>query len=299
MSHSCQVAEEKFQPGSGLMHPTRPESGLISDCGTPSLRILVHTPGPPNILTHTPVRKDTPTQTCRTHKDPFFPGNSASVWHAIVGLSVTSAFNEAPPTPTSPEQGGTVLKTTVPKSTSSVTYGTIPGARSLLGLVVLPRIQLSVRPQLRPRTPCPGMPRSRKTCTGRASRRRPGRAGAPLLFVGAWEGKRCDRSQDLGRAGADQIGLGPGTKWAPGPRGPDRTVGPRSGWSGPSPEISTSPFGLAPGPRGGRAGRRAEAAQGLPSVPREGPRRWLRNQARPSPLQPESTRPEVELSLGP
>ncbi|KAF5927973.1 hypothetical protein HPG69_013803 [Diceros bicornis minor] len=103
------------------------------------------------------------------------------------------------------------------------------------------------------------MLRYRKTNTQRVSRRRPGRAGAALLFVGACEGRRYGRSQDRGCPEVTRLDSSPELGSSPA-----RTVVDGVGQA----LRSTPDWSACPGV--GRAGRCAEAAQGLPSGPRRG-----------------------------
>lgn len=64
-------------------------------------------------------------------------------------------------TPTSPQPEETVRRTTTPKHTLPLPT-VMPPEHSFLELVVLSRNMISARPRLRPRTPCPSMPQSRK-----------------------------------------------------------------------------------------------------------------------------------------
>lgn len=84
-------------------------------------------------------------------KEPRFPGDSASVWHAVVVPPVPAAFPGLAkllhPLPPPEDWWKTVLKTTIPKQ-HLFSPPTCPArAHSLLGVVVLPRTLTSARPQ--------------------------------------------------------------------------------------------------------------------------------------------------------
>lgn len=210
MSQSPQMAQQESQSGSGPIHPYnlgQAHTGLQS---FGSSRTLVRTPRPPTFL---PTHLST-----RTHSDVFrstcteslFPGNSASERPQLCcragtrNLPKVTGTSLLLPSPGQPAE--TVLRTTPPQHILLLPTGTA-GAHSFLELVVLRITLISARPPLQERTTCPSMPRSRKGIPPL-----PGRAGAAPLFVGAWEGRRYGRSQDRGRAGADETLLGPRTR---------------------------------------------------------------------------------------
>lgn len=75
---------------------------------------------------------------------------------------------------------------------------------------------------------------------------------------------------------------------------PAGTVGLRSGWSRPSPEIDASPGGLARGPQGGRSVVR-KPSRAFPQVPGEGPR--PRPPTRPGSALWDQSRPNQKWTL--